>query len=87
MPIIMVLYAVSDSRTAATLNETAPCLLDEGRVVYTRCECVDKGPGNGQSLWSVRPDGSGVDHVYKNSILRPAPMVNARRARGIQARS
>ncbi|KPK48346.1 MAG: hypothetical protein AMK72_07200, partial [Planctomycetes bacterium SM23_25] len=63
--------------SAGPLNEIDPCLLDDGRVVYTRWEYVDKGLGNGQSLWTVRPDGSGVDHVYKNSILRPAQLLNA----------
>ena len=62
-------------------------MLDDGRVVYTRWEYVDKGLGNGQSLWAVRPDGSDVDHVYNNSIVRPAQMLNARSIRGIQAKS
>jgi hypothetical protein len=64
--------------SAGPLNEIDPCLLDDGRVVYTRWEYVDKGLGNGQSLWTMRPDGSGVDHLYKNSIIRPAQLLNAR---------
>ena len=64
--------------SAGPLSEMDPCLLDDGRVAYTRWEYVDKGLGNGQSLWAVRPDGSGVDHVYKNSIIRPAQMLNTR---------
>jgi len=60
------------------LTEMGPCLLDDGRVAYTRWEYVDKGLGNGQSLWAVRPDGSGVDHVYKNSVLRPSGMLHPR---------
>ena len=64
--------------SAGPLNEIAPCLMDDGRVIYTRWEYVDKGLGNGQSLWAVRPDGSGVDHVYKNNTVSPAGMVNSR---------
>jgi len=64
--------------SGSPLNEVDPCLLDDGRVVYTRWEYVDKGLGNGQSLWAMRPDGSGVDHVYKNSIIRPAQLLYAR---------
>jgi len=60
------------------LSESDPCMLDDGRIVYTRWEYIDKGLGNGQSVWAVRPDGSGVDHIYKNSILRPAQMLNTR---------
>jgi len=64
--------------SASPINETAPAVLDDGRVVYTRWEYVDKGLGNAQSLWAVRPDGSGSDHVYKNNTVRPAGMSGAR---------
>jgi len=64
--------------SAGPINETAPAVLDDGRVIYTRWEYVDKGLGNGQSLWAVRPDGSGSDHVYKNNTVRPAGMSTAR---------
>lgn len=60
------------------LTEMGPSLLDDGRVAYTRWEYVDKGLGNGQGLWSMRWDGSGVDHVYKNSITRPSGMLYPR---------
>ena len=59
------------------VNELDPRVLDDGRVVYMRWEYVDKGFGNVQSLWAVRPDGSGSDHVYKNSVIRPGTMLNA----------
>jgi len=59
------------------VSELDPRVLDDGRVVYMRWEYVDKGFGNVQSLWAVRPDGSGSDHVYKNSVVRPGTMLNA----------
>ncbi len=68
------LHRISES----PVNETAPSVLDDGRVIYTRWEYVDKGLGNGQSLWAVRPDGSGSDHVYKNNTVYPAGMSSAR---------
>ncbi len=34
--------------------------MNDGRVLYTRWEYVDKGCGDVQSLWSMRPDGSGA---------------------------
>jgi len=64
------------------LSEMDPCMLEDGRVIFTRWEYVDKGLGNGQSLWAVRPDGSGIEHIYKNSILRPAQLLNARNIPG-----
>ncbi len=46
-----------------------PSVLDDGRIAYTRWEYVDKGFGNAQSLWTVHPDGSGSDHLYKNTLV------------------
>ncbi|MEE8452484.1 MAG: hypothetical protein V3R99_11240 [Thermoguttaceae bacterium] len=66
------------------VNEIAPCVMDDGRVIYTRWEYVDKGFGNVQSLWSIRPDGSGSAHVYKNDVILPAGMINARSIPGSQ---
>ncbi len=60
------------------LTEMGPTLLNDGRIVYTRWEYVDKGLGNGQGVWAVRPDGSGVDHVFKNSTMRPSGMIHTR---------
>ena len=64
--------------SAGPINEHTPAVLDDGRVVYMRWEYVDKGLGNGETLWAVRPDGSGVDHVFKNNTVRPAGMSSAR---------
>ncbi|NQU23519.1 MAG: hypothetical protein HQ567_19740 [Candidatus Nealsonbacteria bacterium] len=64
--------------SSGQVNELAPCLLNDGRVAYTRWEYVDKGFGNAQSLWAVHPDGSGSDHVYKNTLVRPGAMINVR---------
>ena len=64
--------------SAGQVNELAPCLMDDGRVAYTRWEYVDKGFGNAQSLWTVRPDGSGSDHLYKNTLVRPGAMIHVR---------
>jgi len=60
------------------VNETSPSMLDDGRVIYTRWEYVDKGLGNGAGLWTVHPDGSGVDHLYKNNTVLPAGLSCAR---------
>ena len=64
--------------SGSQFNELDPNVLDDGRVIYMRWEYVDKGFGNVQSLWSVRPDGSYPDHVYKNNLVRPAAMIGAR---------
>jgi len=64
--------------SAGPINELSPSVLNDGRVIYTRWEYVDKGLGNGESLWAIRPDGSGSDHVYKNNTVWPAGMSSAR---------
>jgi hypothetical protein len=68
--------------SAGQVNELAPCLLDDGRIAYTRWEYIDKGFGNAQSLWAVRPDGSGSDHVHKNMLVRPGAMLHVRNVPG-----
>ena len=60
------------------VTEIAPRVLDDGRVIYMRWEYVDKGFGNVQSLWSMRPDGSHSAHVYKSDLILPAGLVDAR---------
>jgi len=64
--------------SSGQVNELAPCLMDDGRVAYTRWEYVDKWFGNAQSLLMVRPDGSGSDHLYKNMVVRPGAMIHVR---------
>ncbi len=61
-----------------TINEFTPTVMHDGRILYTRWEYVDKGVGDVQSLWSVRPDGTGATHVFKNNLSRPAAMMDAR---------
>ena len=60
------------------ITEIDPCVMDDGRVIYMRWEYVDKGFGNVQSLWAMRPDGSHSEHVYKNNVVLPGGMVDAR---------
>ena len=68
------LHSVSEG----PITEIDPCVMDDGRVVYMRWEYVDKGFGNVQSLWSMHPDGSHTEHVYKNNVVLPGGMVDPR---------
>jgi hypothetical protein len=65
-----------------TVNEFAPTVMHDGRVLYTRWEYVDKGAGDVQSLWSVHPDGSHPAHVYKNNCPKPPTLIDARQLPG-----
>ncbi|MBT3200237.1 MAG: hypothetical protein HN350_09995 [Phycisphaerales bacterium] len=64
------------------VNETSPCMLADGRVLYTRWEYVDKGLGNGAGIWAIHPDGTGTEHIYKNNTVWPAGMSGSREIPG-----
>jgi len=66
------------------ISETVPTMLNDGRVVYTRWEYLDKGLGSVQNLWTMRPDGRNVDHLYKLNNNWPAGMGATRAIPGSQ---
>ncbi len=47
-------------------NEWEPSVLNDGRIVYTRWDYIDRHSFWHQSLWTVKPDGTGVAHLYGN---------------------
>ncbi len=61
-----------------TSSEFTPAVMDDGRVLYTRWEYVDKGCGDVQSLWAMRADGSHSAHVYKNNVAKPPTLIDGR---------
>ncbi len=52
-------------------NEWDPAVLNDGRVVYTRWDYVDRNAVFYQQLWSVRQDGSDVRIFFGNNTLNP----------------
>lgn len=63
----------SDIRTVSyhETQEWDPAVLNDGRVVYTRWDYVDRSAVHYQQLWTVRPDGSGPVAYYGNNTLNP----------------
>ena len=59
-------------------HEWNPCLLNDGRVVYTRWDYVDRNAVLYQQLWSTRPDGGNVRIYYGNNTWNPAGIWEAR---------
>ena len=47
-------------------NEWEPSVMDDGRIVYTRWDYIDRNAVPFQSLWAARPDGTAVSHLYGN---------------------
>ncbi|MHC4784147.1 MAG: HzsA-related protein, partial [Planctomycetota bacterium] len=65
-----------------TEAEYSPSLLDDGRILYTRWEYVDKGPQRIQSLWTMRPDGTAASAFWGNQSVWPDHLGDARQIPG-----
>ncbi len=62
----------------SALSEASPAVLDDGRIMYTRWEYVDKGSIAVKGLWAMRPDGSASAEIYGNTIGSPPTMIYGR---------
>ncbi len=63
-------------------HEWDPCLLNDGRVIYTRWDYVDRNAVLYQQLWSARPDGGNVRIYFGNNTWNPAGTWEARAVPG-----
>jgi len=61
-----------------TVSETAPSITQDGRILYTRWEYVDKGGSACKCIWAMHPDGSGSAEIYANNIPHPVTFIDAR---------
>ena len=59
-------------------HEWDPCLLNDGRVVYTRWDYVDRNAVHYQQLWSALPDGGNARIYYGNNTWNPTGIWEAR---------
>lgn len=50
----------------ANLSEWAPTVANDGRILWTRSEYVDKGANFGHTLWAIRPDGTQPELIFGN---------------------
>ncbi|MGA2620984.1 MAG: hypothetical protein ABSF26_25455 [Thermoguttaceae bacterium] len=65
------------------VHDLAPSVLNDGRIVYTRWEYVDKGVQPIQSLWTINPDGTMLQGFYGNRV--PGTFFEARAIPGTGA--
>jgi len=63
-------------------QEWDPAVLDDGRIVYTRWDYVDRHAVYYEQLWSVRPDGTGPTIFYGNKTFNPVGIWEARQVPG-----
>lgn len=59
-------------------QEWDPAVLNDGRVVYTRWDYVDRDAVHYQQLWVTRPDGTAPAAFYGNNTLNPVGVWEAR---------
>ena len=58
--------------------EWAPSVANDGRVLFTRWDYIDRSNANFFSLWSCNQDGSNAQLVYGNFTVRPQMKMEAR---------
>jgi hydrazine synthase alpha subunit-like protein len=63
--------------SANYLMDFTPSALDDGRIIYTRWEYVDRAACPIQSLWAINPDGTGLTGFYGNRVISPGTFMDA----------
>lgn len=58
--------------------EWMPTVANDGRILYTRWDYIDRFNGNFFSLWSTNPDGTNAQLVYGNYTARPQVKTDVR---------
>ena len=58
--------------------EWTPAVADDGRILYSRWDYIDRFNGHFFSLWSTNPDGTNPQLVYGNYTSRPQAVLEAR---------
>jgi hypothetical protein len=64
--------------STSALSEQTPTMTEDGSILYSRWEYVDKGAVSVKCLWSMYPDGSGSREVYGADIALPPTMTQGR---------
>ena len=65
-------------------QEWDPSVLNDGRLIYTRWDYVDRNAVFYEQLWSARPDGTAPAAFYGNNTFNPVGIWEARAVPGSQ---
>jgi hypothetical protein len=63
--------------SANYLMDFTPSVLNDGRIIYTRWEYVDRAACPIQSLWTINPDGTNLSGYFKNRMIAPGTFMDA----------
>lgn len=69
--------------STSALSEQTPTMTEDGNILYSRWEYVDKGAVSVKCLWSMYPDGSGSREVYGANIALPPTLTQGRSIPGV----
>jgi len=72
--------------SANYLTDFTPSIMEDGRILYSRWEYVDRPAIPIQSLWAINPDGTALAGVFGNRVLCPATFMEARDIPGMPGR-
>ena len=72
--------------SANYLTDFTPSVMNDGRILFTRWEYVDRPAIPIQSLWAINPDGTMLSGVFGNRVLSPATFMNAQEIPGLNNR-
>jgi len=64
--------------SANIVNDFTPAVMDDGRILYSRWEYVDRPAIPIQSLWTINPDGTALAGFFGNRVLSPATFMYGR---------
>ncbi|MGL6194549.1 MAG: discoidin domain-containing protein, partial [Thermoguttaceae bacterium] len=67
----------------ANLTEFAPSVTNDGRILWTRSEYLDKGADYGHTLWYTTPEGTSPELTFGNTIAHPQGYANGREVPGV----
>jgi len=62
----------------SSVSEAWPSITNDGRILYTRWEYLDKGATAVKCLWAMYPDGTRSAEVYGNDIDIPSAILQGR---------
>jgi len=71
-----------DKLTNSALSESNPSVMDDGRILYTRWEYVDKGAVAVKCLWAMHPDGTSPIEIFGNNVDLPPAILMGRQIPG-----
>ena len=57
--------------SANYLMDFTPSVLNDGRIIYTRWDYINRSPIPFQSLWITHPDGTQTAHFFGNYSEKP----------------